>query len=314
MGTASNDQGRAYEYAWISMLEEEVGKHRPVRVENNSSLDANRRAWEHMTSEVQKKYLTSAKSAVYCVTYLEPFTVEKSEEELILSFQADEAGTRGDVRDIVIQSNSKGWNTGLSIKHNHEAIKHSRLSRNLDFGFKWFGLSCSDEYWAAVAPIFDQLEQEKEKGTKWSDISNKDIDVYVPLLKAFIDEINRAYEKDNNVPRKMIEYLIGVCDYHKIVSNDAKKKTTVSSFNLHGTLGQGLKEGSELPLITLPTKLISLDFKENSTNTVEMILDQGWELSFRIHNASSRVEPSLKFDIQFITMPGSIKNYECEWS
>ena len=35
--------------------------------------------------------------------------------------------------------------------------------------------------------------------------------------------------------------------------------------------------------------------------------------SFRIHNASTKVEPSLKFDIQFIKMPTSILNIECQW-
>ena len=55
-------------------------------------------------------------------------------------------------------------------------------------------------------------------------------------------------------------------------------------------------------------------FKTNSSNTVEMYLNNGWQLSFRIHNASSKVEPSLKFDVQFIGMPISILNIECKWS
>lgn len=44
-----------------------------------------------------------------------------------------------------------------------------------------------------------------------------------------------------------------------------------------------------------------------------MYLNNGWQLSFRIHNASSKVEPSLKFDVQFIGMPVSILNFECKW-
>ena len=42
--------------------------------------------------------------------------------------------------------------------------------------------------------------------------------VVIPLLQAFIDEVNRANEKDNTMPRKMIEYLIGIEDYYKVVS------------------------------------------------------------------------------------------------
>ncbi|RPD37239.1 HaeIII family restriction endonuclease, partial [Candidatus Liberibacter solanacearum] len=31
--------------------------------------------------------------------------------------------------------------------------------------------------------------------------------------------------------------------------------------------------------------------------------DGGWNISFRLHNASSKVEPSLKFDIQLVKTP-----------
>ena len=54
----------------------------------------------------------------------------------------------------------------MSIKHNHEAVKHSRLSHGLDFGNEWFGIPCSKEYWNAVKPIFDRLKSEKAKGRK----------------------------------------------------------------------------------------------------------------------------------------------------
>ena len=58
---------------------------------------------------------------------------------------------------------------------------------------------------------------------------------------------------------------------------------------------------------------MALELKPGSTNTVEMFLDNGWQLSFRIHNASTKVEPSLKFDVQFIGMPTSVLNIECKW-
>ena len=114
----------------------------------------------------------------------------------------------------------------------------------------------------------------------------------------------------------MVEYLIGIKDYYKIVSYDNKRLTLIHTFNMHDTLNKPAKnKKSEIsvPVIELPTRLIALEFKPNSTNTVEMYLDNGWQLSFRIHNASSKVEPSLKFDVQFIGMPVSILNFECKW-
>ncbi|MBO7388465.1 MAG: HaeIII family restriction endonuclease, partial [Methanomicrobium sp.] len=68
-----------------------------------------------------------------------------------------------------------------------------------------------------------------------------------------------------------------------------------------------------VPIVELPSRIVALEFKPNSENTVEMYLDNGWQLSFRIHNASTKVESSLKFDIQIISMPVSVLNIECKW-
>lgn len=43
------------------------------------------------------------------------------------------------------------------------------------------------------------------------------------------------------------------------------------------------------------TRIVSLDFKPNSLNTLELYLDNKRQFTFRIHNASSEVETSLKF-------------------
>ena len=45
------------------------------------------------------------------------------------------------------------------------------------------------------------------------------------------------------------------------------------------------------------------EFKENNKTTVIVTMDNDWTLSFRIHNASSRVEASLKFDINLLKSP-----------
>lgn len=220
-------------------------------------------------------------------------------------------------RDIVIKRKNIEWEIGLSIKHNHDAVKHSRLSHKLDFGNEWFGMPCSDEYWEAVEPVFDLLKQEKNYGTKWSEIADKSQKVYIPLLQAFIDEINRANEKDQTMPRKMIEYLIGIEDYYKVVSKDSKRLTMIHTFNMHDTLNKPAKNkvsAITVPIVKLPTRLVALEFKPGSDNTVEMYLDNGWQLSFRIHNASTKVEPSLKFDVQFVSMPMEVLNIECRWN
>lgn len=255
--------------------------------------------------------------AVDTILELEPRMSEEDGGELLLEFQKDGAGTRGDVRDIVMKRTDIKWEVGLSIKHNHDAVKHSRLSHGLDFGKEWFGIPCTAQYWADVKPIFDRLKAEKNKEKKWSELSDKEDGVYIPLLKAFMDEINRAYKADDSLPEKMVEYLIGTSDYYKVVSHDKKRMTLIHSFNMHDTLNKPSKikaSAINVPIVELPTELVMIKFKEGSNNTVEMYLNHGWQLSFRIHNASTEVEPSLKFDVQFIGMPSSIFHIECKWN
>ena len=316
MSTNSNDHGRAYEYAWINTLYDALNEVRNARIVDNSSLEANKRAWKVMSEEMRELFMVSANAAVETILELEPRMVENNDDELLLEFQQDVAGTQGDVRDIVIRRNSIDWEIGLSIKHNHEAIKHSRLSHGLDFGQEWFGIPCSQDYWDAIKPIFDRLKFEKRNGMKWSEINDKEESVYIPLLNAFMDEVYRANNRDLTMPKKMVEYLIGTDDYYKVISRDGKRLTIIKTFNIHGTLNKPSRvkvSAMSVPIVELPTELVALKFKTGSTNTVEMYLNNGWQLSFRIHNASTKVEPSLKFDVQFIGMPVSILNIECKW-
>lgn len=316
MSTNSNDQGRAYEFAWINVLEKELSKLRKTVIVPNSSLEANRRAWKAMPEEVKRRFTVSAEAAIDAILELEPRMTENDGDVLALEAQKDGAGTAGDVRDIVARREYIDWEVGLSVKHNHEAVKHSRLSHRLDFGKEWFGIPCSSQYWDAVQPIFERLKVKKANGTNWSDIVNKDETVYIPLLRAFMDEVARANSADGTVPRKMVEYLIGVEDYYKVVSQDSKRLTMIRSFNLHGVLNQPGKlkvSAISVPIVQLPTELVTMRLKPGSTSTVEMYLNNGWELSFRIHNASTKVEPSLKFDVQFIGMPATIITINCAW-
>lgn len=162
MSTSSNDQGRAYEFAWINALNQALSKIRKTVIVSNSSLEANKRAWDVMPEEMKALLTTSAEAAVDTVLELEPRMVENDNDILKLEPQKDDAGVTGDVRDIVVKRDDINWEIGLSIKHNHEAIKHSRLSHKLDFGNEWFGIPCSKHYWDDVAPIFDRLKSEKK--------------------------------------------------------------------------------------------------------------------------------------------------------
>ena len=92
-------------------------------------------------------YKVSALAGSNAILELEPLILDDGDDELELKIQTDHKGKDGDVRDVLIIRKGIEWEISLSVKHNHFAVKHSRLSKGLDFGEKWYGIKCSDKYW-----------------------------------------------------------------------------------------------------------------------------------------------------------------------
>ncbi len=242
MSKKSNNQGRAYEFIYLQSLYEAIRELRSVKILNNSSFTAAKRAWNTLSAIEKRIYTQSAKSTIQTIFALEPNIVEKDDDELNLFIQADKKGQVADVRDIIIERTNILWQIGLSIKHNHMAVKHSRLSRVLDFGEKWYGVKCSSSYWNDIKPVFDFLEREHKKGTYFHDLKSKEDDVYVPILKAFSKEIEKQIKKNKALPRKLVEYILSIYDFYKIISIDSDRITTIQSFNMYGTLNKPSKK------------------------------------------------------------------------
>ncbi len=317
MSNKSNNQGRAYEFICLLSLHEAIKAIRPAEIVHNSSYDAAENAWETIDEGTKNLYTLSAKSTIQTIFALEPNIVEVNDDILKLYIQPDQQGEVADVRDIIIERSDIIWEIGLSLKHNHMAVKHSRLAKHLDFGEKWYGVKCSETYWNEVKPIFDFLENEKAKGTYFRDLESKEDDVYVPLLNAFLNEIESQVKRDSEIPRKLVEYLLSKYDFYKVISLDQKRLTTIQSFNMYGTLNQASRVAEPsiiVPTIKLPENILYIGFKPKSKTTVIMSMDNGWQFSFRLHNAKDVVETSLKFDVQIDGMPADVNlKYNCKW-
>lgn len=317
MSNASNNKGRAYEYICLITLYDEIKVLRPARIIHNNSYVAAENAWNTLENIEKQLYTLSAKSTIGTIFAMEPKILENLDDVLDLYIQEDKRGEVADVRDIIIERKDVCWEIGLSIKHNHMAVKHSRIAKNLDFGMKWYDVPCSEEYWNDVKPIFDFLDNKKHEGVYFRDLPSKEDLVYVPLLEAFIKEISTQMELNKEIPRKLIEYLLSKYDFYKIISIDNKRLTTIQSFNMYGTLNQASENqrpSIQVPIIGLPTNLLYIGFKPKSKTTVLMCFDNGWQFSFRIHNAKDVIETSLKFDIQIIGMPVDVNiKFNCQW-
>ncbi|WRC93518.1 HaeIII family restriction endonuclease [Helicobacter pylori] len=310
MSNKSNNQGRAYEYAWCLALEQKLSVLKKVIVDKQNGFNACYRAYESLEKSLQERYLESAKQGVLLLLDCEPLLSEvigSSQNEITLSLQKDKLGEIGDIRDILIYFDR--FCIGLSIKHNHDAVKHSRLSKDLDFGEKWLGVRVSQNYKDTIKPLFERLENAKKEGMLWRDFPNKEQEIYAPLLQAFKKEVLRIDEnKENKVPQKMVEYLLGKYDFYKAILLEREQKTKLEAYHFNNTLNRSMKNKPKriIPLSKLPTRMIYFDFKPKSFNTLELVLNEGWSFSLRIHNASSRVEPSLKFDIKLLSKPESV--------
>lgn len=305
--------GKAFEYALINeannILSESCGTNVIIDAAYNTAL----RCFELFNVAQQDKYTRAAIAAIRHIITLEPrLNNALNNDVLTLQLMPDNVGQEGDVRDILLIRVEQGWQIGISAKNNHAAVKHSRLSDINDFGASWLGVNCSQNYFDKVIPIFHKLRE--LKGTFWRDVVNKHRNYYMPVLTAFRDELMRINQSNPDIPQIFASYLIGNNDFYKTIKR--RNVTEIWGFNLNGTLNKSfgkIRPASRVHRLRLPTEIIQFQMKPNSTDTLLMVCNEGWTISFRIHNAESLVVPSLKFDVTLIGQPPTMYSHQEQW-
>ncbi len=305
--------GKSFEYALLLQFEEKLNDKTQVEVIKNSAFKIAKKCFEDVSDDERSEYLLASSFAVNLLIDLEPRLSNDIDKNDILQLEilSDHHGKSGDVRDVLAIRALQKWEIGVSAKNNHKAVKHSRLSADIDFGEKWIGINCSKEYFNVVTPIFQELKSIRESSNatkKWSEIGNHHDSVYVPILEAFTQELDSLYKQSpRDVAKNLVAYLVGNKDFYKVIK--INNCVEIHAYNLNGTLNLPFKnidpkyKTSKVPL---PTQIQDISFKEGSKTTVIVTLNNSWKLSFRIHNASSRVEPSLKFDINLLSSPQNL--------
>lgn len=302
--------GKSFEYALLVQFEEKLKDKTNIEVIKNSSFEIAKGCFKNVNEIERSDYLLSASFAVNFLMDIEPRLSNDIGKDDILQLEilSDFHGKSGDVRDVLAIRLLQKWEIGVSAKNNHKAVKHSRLSSNIDFGEKWFGVKTSKEYFNTVTPIFQKLEKirkESDAKKKWSELGDYHSSIYVPILKAFIKELKKLYRKDSvKVASNLVAYLVGNKDFYKVIKG--KNSVEIHAYNLNGTLNLPFKNTLpkyKTPKVPLPTEITDIKFKIDSHTTAIVTMNNDWTLSFRIHNASSRVESSLKFDINLLKSP-----------
>lgn len=305
--------GKAFEYTLLKQFLERLSKETTVTVVENDPYKTALKCFNSFSEKEQSHYSLAASFAVNFLIDIEPRLSNGISDKDILQLEivSDKEGQSGDVRDVLAIRSLQKWEIGISAKNNHRAVKHSRLSNDIDFGQKWLGVPCSVEYFKEIKPIFDNLARIRTatKATqKWDTLGDYHTSVYVPILDAFRKELLRLdNENPNSVAERLIEYLIGKQDFYKVIKG--KDKVEIQAYNLHGTLNlpfESVKPKAKVQKLKLPNRLIEVVYQEDSKTTLLVTLNEGWQISFRIHNASSRIEPSLKFDINLVSAPHTL--------
>lgn len=310
--------GKAFEYATLITLYNSLLTSQQVEIIKTAAFKNAELSYDLTGASLKINMSLAAKAAIKILLKMEPqLENPKDNAPLFLSLQEDSSGQKGDVRDILTIRKQNNWEIGISCKHNHSAVKHNRLSSNIDFGKSWFGIPVSQTYFNEINPIFSELRKMKEKKLLWRDIENKEERFYIPLLKSFIAELKRLDNKNPEViPGTLLKYLLGKHDFYKIITNDAHKTTRIQAFNINNTLNfsaGNIRPKIKIPSLTMPRHFHSVDFKANSANTVIIVCDEGWTISMRIHNASSKVEPSLKFDVRLDGISTKLYSHDEHW-
>ena len=305
--------GKAFEYALLNEFLERLSQLTQVFVLKNEPYKTDEKCFLSFEEKEQGNYKLVASFAVNFLIDIEPRLSNgiNNEDVLQLEIVSDKMGQSGDVRDVLAIRSIQKWEIGISAKNNHRAVKHSRLSNDIDFGLKWLDIPCSENYFSEIKPIFEKLAKlrtESKATQKWDTLGDYHSPVYIPVLDAFRKELLRL-DNDNIgiVAKRLIEYLIGRQDFYKVIKG--KNKVEIQAYNLHGTLNlpfENIKPKAKIQKLKLPNRLIEVVYQENSKTTLLVTLNEGWQISFRIHSASSRIEPSLKFDINLVSSPHSL--------
>lgn len=298
----------------------DLGK--PSQVKLSPANKKAKSSYDSLTDQQKERYDAAARTAVSMITDLEPQMLHGT-GDMMLEIEPDSVavGVDGDVRDVLCIRAKAGkddsWEIGMSCKHNHEALKHPRITEGKDFGSDWIGMQCSQDFMDAITPITDSLISFGANGILWSSISGKQDKYYVPILKAYLEEIRRMCT-DPAVPSKLLSYFFGSNDFYKVIMKESAKSTTIEGFNMHGTLNKPcgkIKPLIKVPLIKMPTRLIEADFKENSKTTIILTFDGGWAVSMRLHNKDKVAKPtSLAWDINLIGLPPKIYKDTRPWN
>ncbi|MCM0593826.1 MAG: HaeIII family restriction endonuclease [Gloeotrichia echinulata DEX184] len=277
MTPRSNLHGRVLEYLITEVIiRTHPGVSLTVRANNAQLRDASKLT---ELDSLLLNELTSAADALL-LKWLNPHFQLFQQPSITVDRLPDQ--NQNDVTDIRLTS--KAWTVNLSLKHNHTALRHQRpgttpvhcgYAKN-DPQMQQF----KQQYRATTQEFMQYIGQAKLFAELPPDL--KEQHLYTPVCNLVSQFIN---SHASICATKLFQYLVGDVNYYKIIVDTNAQTLTIQQF----------------AQIQMPTNVIATVNRQY----VFLNFDNGWEISMRLHTASSQLKnyPSLKFDTKALKNP-----------
>ena len=216
------------------------------------------------------------------------------------SFQIDRTDDQDEsVEDIVLKNKSKKIN--LSIKHNNDSIKHNRPFSLISNGLGFEKNSPEDiDHRERLIKKCNACRKKFPTAQKFPDLTmDAKEDLYYQLIEECRNSLMK-YKKNSKAVQNLFNFIMGN-DYIKI------KVMTPSNKNSFSILYEDFREDAIKPKSFKITKAWKgkRKGKLSASWNFEIIFDNKYKFTHRIHNASSRINQkhnsqlSMKFDVKF---------------
>ena len=276
----SDAMGRALEYAIVDGI---LSSNLNVKYDKRTIEDQKRDKpkYDTLSANIKSNYNTSANQIL---VWLKKTFGIKDTDEIVLRRLSDDEAKKGNVTDIELLFKNEKIN--LSIKHNHTALKHQRpgalaqqcgllgkSTEDIQYRIKYKEIC--ENFITNSNLIVQNLKTFEQLKTK--DVNYIDNNLYQPMCSLVSTHLN-LWGKDSCNAKYFFSFIVGMTNFYKVIVRD--KGVEILKFNN----------------IPIPRKMTST---VEGKSYVKVKFDNDWEISMRLHTASSRTAGvSLKFDTQ----------------
>jgi len=261
------------------------------------------KVWDEADDKARDLAFRQANPAVRRLASKEPYIFETDGEPLCVRFNYLTRTLEQDsFGEIMLERPDKKWRFSISIKNSarvitalpvadRKSVDHddkvvSSFNEIDDFGFRIFGVPCSNEYFNDINEILLTFEPYDTETwlAKLQDESFLYGKLITPMLRAVMAEIPRICRYHPEAPKKLFDYFYGPIDYYFFNPIDELHITRIGAVNAHGDLGRiPGTDNYYTPRVNFPTELLDVrlatgKYGELSKDTIQLTFDGGWAL------------------------------------